>query len=356
MINSKSIEQQCSFSVPRVRLEPDKNPNTLFMSLISLFVTLKNTRYAVNFVSACALSLFTATAAQADTEPSCYGNCGGSAGDGKWCDLACTTMEDCADDYFACLSPTRIPTSLTGNIEACNRSGAQTYVLHVDGLGRTHWGMSNLADSWAIEIDVPVNQTRANSFYTARWALDKAVDACCYGDDQCYIVNYSAGDIATGSLLDILPSNANIIWVGSSAAASGGSEVSGNLASWIFTLLGLGVGDYQDELGVSKVRNSYNHHDTNGEVVWRIGGHDGLWHTCDFFDDCNPLWPWHTENDGYVAYHSSGGWDDDDWESDVDDFCSGGDRWSNNKVAWSCSGYDLDHEDMKMKFIDRIGW
>ena len=31
-------------------------------------------------------------------------------------------------------------------------------------------------------------------------------------------------------------------------------------------------------------------------------------------------------------------------------------KWTNHVAAWTCTGYNLDHYEMKTKFITNMGW
>lgn len=108
--------------------------------------------------------------------------------------------------------------------------------------------------------------------------------------------------------------------------------------------------DYASHLGTSEARNSYNHHDTNGKTVYRIGGNGYM------FAWYNPGNIVHTmlpgSDDGAVAYHSAGGKTSTGSYSNL---C--GSQFTNSVIVWTCSGYQDDHHyDMKTRFIRNMGW
>ena len=101
--------------------------------------------------------------------------------------------------------------------------------------------------------------------------------------------------------------------------------------------------DYAGHLGVSEVRNAYNHNDTNGETVYHIGGYDGWWYTS---------WLLPGEVDGAVAYHSAGA---NTSVVSTSSMCRTP-KWTNHRAAWTCQGYHEDHFQMKDRFIQNLGW
>ena len=99
----------------------------------------------------------------------------------------------------------------------------------------------------------------------------------------------------------------------------------------------------RQDLWVSTIRNMFNHNDTNGETIYHIGGYDGWWYSS---------WYLAGEDDGAVGFHSSAGCNS---SGSFDSMC-GCTRYSGHQTVWSCSGYNLDHYGMKMKFITEMGW
>jgi hypothetical protein len=181
-------------------------------------------------------------------------------------------------------------------------------------------------------------QTNNAALSTSSSTLGKYLDQCCTGSNACYVLNYSGGDAVMGHRFANSATNWNVYWVGTTAGAGGGSELSGNFLADIF-----GPCDYSNHLGTSEVRNAYNHNDTNGETVYHIGGYDGWWYSSAFLPG---------EDDGAVAYHSAGA---RTTTTSTSNMCSTP-KWTNHVAAWTCTGYDLDHYGMKTKFITNMGW
>jgi hypothetical protein len=53
-----------------------------------------------------------------------------------------------------------------------------------------------------------------------------------------------------------------------------------------------------------------------------------------------------------VAYHSAGAIANNVSTSNL---CTGP-KFSNHVIAWTCSGYNLYHYEMKTKFMSNLGW
>lgn len=267
-----------------------------------------------------------------DDAGTCVGACGGygagNNGTSCYCDSACSTYGDCCADYQPVCN---------GNTGCTPNSGGR-YILHVGGMCSQGWNDTYASKAGYTSIDVKAVQTNHSGLSDGSHTLGIYLDQCCTGSNLCYVLNYSGGGPLMGHRFANASTNWNINWVGTSAGADGGSELSGNDAAEAW-----GPCDYANHLGTSEVRNAYNHSDTNGETVYHIGGYDGWWYSS---------WALPGEDDGAVAYHSAGAITSTVSTSNL---CTGP-KWSNHVIAWTCSGYDLDHYEMKDKFITNMGW
>ncbi len=214
------------------------------------------------------------------------------------------------------------------------------YILHLGGMCSKQWvegsGVRVSNASGYTSVNCVVDST-VSIAYSASQFKANYLDVYCTGSNWCYIVNYSAGDAIMGYINANYPANWNVAYVYTSAGAGGGSEIA------IKGLAGIFACKFANDLGVSTVRNMYNHNDTNGITVYRIGGYDGWWYSSAFLPG---------EDDGAVAYHSSGGCVS---SGSYTSLCKCT-HWTNHVIAYTCSGYDLDHYGMKMKFISLKGW
>lgn len=259
----------------------------------------------------------------------CNGYGAGNNGNGCWCDAACTTYGDCCADYApACQNNT-----------GCSPNSGQTYILHQGGMCSTQWVYDgDRVANAGVPIQVKAVQTSHDGLAVASATFGRYLDACCTGNNWCYILNYSGGDAVVNHRFANTATDYNVAWVGTSAGAGGGSEVSGGtLADWF------GGCDYAVHLGVSEVRGAYNHHDTNGETNWHIGGYDGWWYSSGFLPG---------EDDGAVSYHSAGAQNTSGGRNGLCD----APQFSGHQIAWTCGGYDLDHYEIKLKFMQNVGW
>lgn len=267
-----------------------------------------------------------------DDAGTCVSACGGyGAGNndnGCYCDAACTGAGDCCADYQP------VCNANTG----CAANSGGRYILHVGGMCSQGWNDRLANKSGYTSIDVKAVQTNHSGLSDGSYTAGVYLDQCCTGSNLCYVINYSGGDNVIGHRLANSSTNYNINWVGTSAGAGGGSALSGNLLADIF-----GPCDYSGHLGRSEARNSYNHNDTNGETTYLIGGHDGWWYTS---------WLLPGEDDGAVAFHSAGAVN---YVTGTSSMCKSP-KYTNHVPAWTCSGYNLDHYEMKTKFLDNIGW
>jgi hypothetical protein len=267
-----------------------------------------------------------------DDAGTCVGACGGfGAGNnanGCYCDASCATYGDCCADYQP----------VCNNVTGCAPNSGGRYILHMGGMCSQGWNdrLANAAGFTA--IDVKSVQTNHSGLADSSYTLGRYLDQCCTGSNACYVLNYSGGDAVMGHRFANSSTAWNVYWVGTTGGAGGGSELSGNFLADVF-----GPCDYAGHLGTSEVRNAYNHNDTNGKTVYHIGGYDGWWYSS---------WLLPGEDDGAVAYHSAGARTS---TTSTNSMCSTP-KWTNHVAAWTCSGYDLDHYEMKTKFISNMGW
>lgn len=267
-----------------------------------------------------------------DDAGSCVNSCGGYGGGNNanncYCDSACTSYGDCCADYAP----------VCQGVTGCRPNSGGRYILHVGGMCSQGWNDQLANKSGYTSIDVKAVQTNDSGLSDASFATGIYLDQCCTGSNLCYVLNYSGGDAVVGHRLANESTNWNVNWIGTSAGAGGGSELSGNFLSDIF-----GPCDYSSHLGTSETRNAYNHNDTNGNRVYRIGGYDGWWYTS---------WLLPGEDDGAVAYHSAGSVT---YTTSTSSMCKSP-KFTNHVPAWTCTGYNKDHYEMKTKFISNMGW
>ncbi len=262
-----------------------------------------------------------------DDAGTCVGACGGYGGGNNanscYCDSSCTSFGDCCADYQPVCN---------GNT-GCQANSGGRYVLHVGGMCSQGWNDPLANKAGYTSIDVKAVQTNHSGLSDSSTTLGIYLDQCCTGSNLCYVLNYSGGDAVVGHRFANSSTNWNIVWVGTSGGAGGGSELSGNFLADIF-----GPCDYSGHLGTSEARSSYNHNDTNGNTTYRIGGYDGWWYSS---------WLLPGEDDGAVAYHSAGGVT---YTTSTSSMCKSP-KWSNHVAAWTCSGYNLDHYEINLSFI-----
>jgi len=267
-----------------------------------------------------------------DDAGTCVSACGGyGAGNndnGCYCDAGCSARGDCCADYApVCNGDT-----------GCSANSSKRYILHVGGMCSQGWDDQLANKSGYTSIDVKAVQTNHSGLSDSSHTLGIYLNQCCTGSNLCYVLNYSGGDAVMGHRFANSGTNWNINWVGTSAGAGGGSELSGNFLADIF-----GPCDYSGHLGTSETRNAYNHNDTNNETVYHIGGYDGWWYSS---------WLLPGEDDGAVAYHSAGAVSN---TTSTSSMCRSP-KWTNHVPAWTCTGYNLDHFEIKPKFMQNLGW
>jgi len=214
-----------------------------------------------------AFSLFSGSASAGvggDDAGTCVNACGGrGAGNNAnscYCDSVCTGYGDCCADYQP----------VCNGVTGCTPNSNGRYILHVGGMCSQGWNDLLASKSGYTSIDVKAVQTNHSGLSDASHTTGIYLDQCCTGSNLCYALNYSGGDAVLGHRLANSSTNWNIVWIGTSAGAGGGSELSGNFLADIF-----GPCDYAGHLGTTETRNAYNHNDTNGNTTYRIGGYDG---------------------------------------------------------------------------------
>lgn len=223
---------------------------------------------------------------------------------------------------------------------AATEAFSANYILHLNGQCSQNWldgkggGRLSIATGY-ISINAVVDNTQSVA-YSASQFKTKYLDVYCTGSNWCYIVNYSAGDAIMGYINGIYAPSWNVAYVLTSAGASGGSEIAGSFTA-------LFACNITNDLSVSKIRNMYNHNDTNGNIVYRIGGYKGIFGS-------SLLLP--GEDDGAVAYHSAGGCVTAGSYTNLN-ACT---HWTNHLIYGATAGYYLDHYGVKMKFISLLGW
>jgi len=217
---------------------------------------------------------------------------------------------------------------------------AATYILHLNGMCSQQWldnSSTRLAQAPGyISVNCVVNNTVSIANSASQFRINY-LDVYCKGSNWCYIVNYSMGDAIVGYINANYPANWNIAYIYTTAGAGGGSEIA---IKGISSLFSCGAAN---DLGVSTVRNKYNHNDTNGITVYHIGGYKGIFGSSAILPG---------EDDGAVAYHSAGACVN---SGSYTNLCSCT-HWTNHVIAYTCTGYYLDHYGMKMKFIYLKGW
>jgi len=252
-------------------------------------------------------------------EPAITSFCGGAGNDGSCsCASGCEATGNCCADYAPVCN---------NDFGACAADSEQIVFLHVGGMCSTKWDYAGDPDRLAsvagisgnaASVELKAVQTSNAGTQVAAATLTRYLDHCCTDSNSCLIYNYSNGDNVVGYTLDQLASGTevctgrgkkrtcitepawNILEVRTSAGAGGGSELSewGGVAD-------LFACDLASELTPSKVRNLYNHSNTQGVPIKHAGGF--LDQTGSDDGTLNAAWyflPWHS--DGAVAYHSAG--------------------------------------------------
>ncbi len=179
-----------------------------------------------------------------------------------------------------------------------------------------------------------------NSMSTATAQLRTVLDTYCLGDDWCYVYTYSNGAAVISRALSVYSTDWNIYFVMQSGGNEGGSELS--QTGWAAEIF-LGC-DMADEITPSDHRSGWNHNDTGGNTFYTVSGEDGWWYSS---------WLLPGEDDGAVAFHSSGGFIS---TYSVDWLCYDPQYfYANHVTAYTCSGFPDDHYELKMRGICELG-
>jgi hypothetical protein len=253
------------------------------------------------------------------------------------------------------------------------KANATNYIVHLSGACSTRWngppggsgggsngGTPSLAaySAWS-SVEAFVDQT--SSLSAAASQFKGVLDTYCTGSNYCYIYNYSAGDAVAGYVFDRLAWSYNVDAIITTAGAGGGSTLAGDIA----TLVGCG---FAGGLTESNARAAYNHQNgwNVGTYAYRIGGNKRLTATsvaCVVGTAINFLTfglvsggtCLQSQNDGMVAFHSAGGYNN---VGDYDTFWDGvsSNHWSHNasyfydpfSCTGSCTSDSLNHYNLKM--------
>ena len=313
--------------------------------------------------------------------------CGGPGNGGSCsCEASCVAAGNCCTDYEPVCA---------GDFQ-CTPDSGQIVFLHQGGMCSTQWDYSGSPDrlasvagiSNAVSVDVRGVQTDSTGTQVAAKTFARYADACCSGSNSCIVYNYSNGDNVVGFALDQLASveqvctgkgrnrvcedvpSWNILEVRTAAGNGGGSE----LSNW-GSLADLFACSLAPEISPTKIRNLYNHNNTQGVPIYHMGGFlDQVSGSDDITLDA-AWWflPWH--NDGAVAYHSAGArndsvewcgdgnnlsWDWDyfgNWCTD-ENLCSSnyGTLFQGHAIAYCAMLMEnSDHIDQKMEYILYMG-
>ena len=219
------------------------------------------------------------------------------------------------------------------------------YAIHLSGLCSTQWeggkGNGFLGTFEGItSISAQVDQTTSMEVATADFA--RTLDTYCTGNNWCYVFTYSNGGAVASRTLSLYETTWNILWVLSSASNEGGSEIGGT--GWVGEVFG-GC-ELAGHIGPSDHRGGWNHNDTGGTTFYMVGGYAN-------FAPWMQSWFLPGEDDGAVAYHSAGGYNDTYSTSNL---CGDeGAHWANHVAAYSCEGFDLDHFEMQNQGVCLAG-
>ena len=211
--------------------------------------------------------------------------------------------------------------------------GKHFVALHVNGVCSTSWengkapaplGTFSDVESVSAKVDQTGDMEKATA------DLRKSLDENCTGNNWCYVITYSNGGATMSRVLSLFENVWNIVWVYSIASNEGGSEVGGT--GWVGSTFG-GC-KLTGKIGTTDHRAGWNHNDTGGVNFYMTGGND-----CMFpYVQCAIL---PGEDDGAVAYHSSGGYND---TYSTETLCGNSDNHFHfHEAAFACDGYDLSH-------------
>jgi hypothetical protein len=250
---------------------------------------------------------------------------------------------------------------------------ATNYAIHLSGMCSTRWngapggsgggsngGTPSLAAYTSYSsVEAFVDQTQSLS--AAANSFKGVLDSYCTGSNYCYIYNYSMGDAVSSYVFDKLAWSYNIQAIITSAGAGGGSTLAGDIAKAVACPAAGG----QTE---SAMRAAYNHQNgwNVGTTAYRLGGNKRLTASsvaCVVGSAINFLTfglvsggtCLQSQNDGAVAYHSSGGYNN---VGDYQTFWDGNaaNHWSHNNSYFynsstctgACTADYLNHYNMKM--------
>ncbi|MCC2954563.1 hypothetical protein LK542_02915 [Massilia sp. IC2-477] len=229
----------------------------------------------------------------------------------------------------------------------------------------SYWGPSSVPAGVNKQA---VNWDGRSSIASQSGRVRDALDCFCTGDNWCYLVTYSAGDLLTGYTLANYggtirqkknaspnaagvcgnsPTNGsgtqagwNIKWVRAAAGAAGGSELS-DIGSWTTSE------PLVQDLKTSTARAMYNHNVTRNIWFYMYAGARGT-----LYSFALP-----GQDDEVVAYHSAGGvagssgrslcnpgdWFCNDLRLGIEPNQGGSVKWNYHAVAFRDDGEDYDH-------------
>jgi hypothetical protein len=235
-------------------------------------------------------------------------------------------------------------------------ASAGVYNLHMGGVCSHNWREGKgvgVFGAWSGQTAVDVQIDMTGSIPSAAAQLEPYLDSYCTGANSCFIYTFSAGDAVLGYLLANRSTNWNIGFALVVGGAGGGSRLAGDIAA----LLGCNLAN---DLTESHVRNLYNHNDTEGETIYRIGGRKELTESRVACVVGTAL-SWLSfglvgthclsgKNDGAVEYHSSGGYST---AGQYADFWDSGSHWGSGFVrsyiapSSADEGRNLNHSELK---------
>jgi hypothetical protein len=176
-------------------------------------------------------------------------------------------------------------------------AGATTFTLYIHGRtggtpsGWGYWGHVNI---YGVN-PVPVNYDGTAHVWNSNPTVVAYLNSYCTNGNSCHIVCHSAGCAQIGYAMAAYNGGGWAIQdVASGGSAAGGSDIAGNLASFI---TGYAL---DSDLAVGTMRGLYNH-DVVGDRIWgwvhtHLGA-DWAWFSNPFFSG---------NNDTAVSFHSSG--------------------------------------------------
>lgn len=252
---------------------------------------------------------------------------------------------------------------------------ATNYMIHLSGMCSKDWtgasgltpggtgsssngGIKNMGvfSGWTT-INAGVDQTQG-SLSVASSQLKSILDTYCTGSNNCWIMNYSAGDLVLGYTFAHSSYSWNVQSVNTTAGAAGGSSLAGTIASAVAC-------SFANNLTESASRNSYVHdYGYNGSTtIYRAGGNKHMTISnvaCVAGSVINFLsfglvsggTCLQHMNDGAVAYQSSGGYQSSgDYNNVWLSSDPAGSHWRSHASFWATGssdvGQNLNHYNMK---------